>query len=353
MPATPGFISSMPKVELHVHLEGSIQPETLLRLADRHGIALPATDLEGLRDWYRFRDFPHFVEVYVAITKCVKTPDDLAEVVGEFVANQAAQNIVYTEATYTASTVETHCGIPFSDQWSAIEEARRTACERHGVGLNFILDIVRGDDPARAMQVLDWVTEKLGNGVCALGLAGFEDRGTSQYAEVFTEAMRRGVPVSAHAGETQGAWSIQEALDVTGANRIGHGVRCLEDPQLVDRLLEEGTVLEVCPTSNVALGVLRKTPGSPVGAPIQSIGDHPVNELIGRGLRVTVNSDDPPLFSTTLTEEFTRCCDAFSWEEGTLAELTRAAAQAAFLPHEEKAALQSRLAAGISVRAVE
>lgn len=324
MPVSAEWIRQLPKVELHVHVEGSIRPETVLRLAEKNGISLPATDVDGLRHWYEFRDFAHFVEVYIKVTECVRTVEDLEFVLREFIRGQAEQNIVYTEATYTASTVETRCGIPFAEQLGALQRARAWGKAELGVDVQFVLDIVRGDRPERAMQVMRWVADSLGQGVCALGIAGFESRGTIIYREVFAEAQRLGIPVTAHAGETEGAWSVAETLDITGAHRIGHGIRSIEDADLLQRLRDEKVVLEVCPTSNVCLGV------------VPLLSQHPLPKLIEAGVAVTVNSDDPPMFGTTLTDEWIRCAETFQWDEATILRLNETAIEAAFLDDEAK-----------------
>ncbi|MGE0000873.1 MAG: adenosine deaminase [Fimbriimonadaceae bacterium] len=327
------WIASLPKIELHVHIEGSIRPETVLRLAQKNGIRLPAQDLDGLREFYRFRDFPHFVEVYVAVTQCVKDEEDLYTVFTEFLQGQAAQNIVYTEATYTASTVESHCGIPWPRQLEAIKSAITDSGERLGL----VLDIVRGQSVEDAFRVLDWVQGALGGVVCALGLAGEERKGTSEYRPVFDEAHRAGVPVTVHAGETCGAESVAEVLDVCRPHRIGHGVRAIEDDSVVARLRDSGILLEVCPSSNVCLGV------------VPSLAEHPLPELRAADLRVTVNSDDPPMFGTTLTDELVRCSEAFGWSESTLLAMNADAARSAFLPERERETL---LAAVLSTQGV-
>jgi len=176
MVVTEESLRSMPKIELHVHFEGSIRPETVLELSRKNNVPLPASDLAGLKDWYRFRDFPHFVEVYIAITKCIQTADDLEFIAREFLQGQVDQNIRYSEVTFTVATIEKYCGIPVDDQMEAVNRAREWGRNELGVEMQFILDIVRGDAPERAMQVLEWVAAWHGRGVCALGIAGFEDR---------------------------------------------------------------------------------------------------------------------------------------------------------------------------------
>lgn len=333
MPGTD-FFRRIPKVELHVHLEGSIRPETVLQLAKRHGAELPATTVDGLREWYRFRDFPHFVEVYVAVSKCIKTADDLELIAREFLKGQAEQNILHSEVTFTASTIERFVGIPWKEQQEALLRAMRYGEEELGVTMGLILDIVRGCAPEVALEVAK--SSISSEGVIALGLAGEECRGTAQYAEAFAIARDVGFPIVPHAGETMGADSIWEVLEYTNPLRIGHGVRCLEDPSLVRELRDRQIPLEVCPGSNVALGVF------------PSLAEHPLPRLMDEGLYVTVNSDDPPMFDTSLTDEFERCSETFDFDEDVVWSLCLNAARASLLPDEKKAALIARMRSGFS-----
>jgi adenosine deaminase len=321
----------MPKVELHVHLEGSIRPETLLKLAKRHNASLPADDVFGLREWYRFRDFPHFVEVYVAISKCLRTPEDLELVAREFLEGQAEQNILHTEATFTASTIEKHVGIPVGDQMEALQSAMRYGRESLGVTMSLILDIVRGDPIERARQVAEWCLEYRDRGVCALGLAGEEHLGTKEYAPVFEFAKKEGLPVVTHAGETCGAEVVAECLIFAHACRIGHGVRCLEDAAVVNELRERQVPIEVCPSSNVCLGVF------------PSWEAHPLNRLLEEGLYVTLNSDDPPMFDTSLTDEYSRACATFGLNMDDCKTMVERAARASLLPETEKQTLIQKI----------
>jgi aminodeoxyfutalosine deaminase len=322
------FCKAMPKVELHVHVEGSIQPETLLKLAEKNSISLPATDVQGIRDWYAFRDFPHFIEVYVAVSKCIKTAHDLEFVIREFVDGQCEQNIIHTEATFSASTIERVVGIPWEQQEQALLKGIRYGEER-GVSVGFVLDIVRGDTLEGAMKVAEWATQS--EAVVALGLAGDERRGTKIYTPCFELAHSRNVPLVPHAGETMGAESIWETIEACQPLRIGHGVHCVEDAKLVALLRDRGTPLEVCPSSNVALGVYK------------SLDDHPLPQMLDEGLWVTINSDDPPMFGTTLGDEFLKCAQAFELNEDILWSLSLNAANAAILPKDRKRALIERM----------
>lgn len=316
----------MPKVELHVHLEGSIRPETLLELASEHDVALPANTLDELRNWYVFRDFPHFATIYWTLARCLKTPDAIEKVAREFLVGQAAQNIVHSEVTYTPLTQVRQVGIPFTDQLAALNRARAWGEAELGVSMGITLDIPReACDPDEALRCADWAIEGFGNGVTAFGLGGAEVGFPPELFEAaFDRAREAGVPSAPHAGETEGPSSIWGALDTLGALRIGHGVRCLEDPALVDELCARQTPLEVCPSSNVCLGV------------VPELHAHPLPRLLSEGLFVTLNSDDPPMFNTTLTNEWIRCVETFELDLETVRSLSVNAALAAFVPPERK-----------------
>lgn len=325
----------MPKVELHVHLEGSIRPETVLKLAQRHGVTLPADNLDGLKEWYTFRNFPHFVEIYVAVSKLIRTPEDIELIAREFLDGQAAQNIVHSEVTYTASTIEKHNHIPWPDQLAALQRAREYGRDELGVSMSLILDIVRGDPPERGVQVAEWCAGAKDNGVCALGIAGIEGVAScSTYSAAFRLAREAGLPIVPHAGETQGPSSIRDALEYTNPLRIGHGVRCFEDPAVARELRDRQIPLEVCPSSNVCLNVF------------PSLVEHSLPRLLDEGLLVTINSDDPPMFGTTLSDEFQRVSEAFDLNEDILWTLTLNAANASILVEGDKRQLISRLREG-------
>jgi adenosine deaminase len=328
------YIRAMPKVELHVHLEGAIQPETLLALAHRNGVALPADTVAGLRAWYTYSDFAHFVEIYLAISACIRTLDDIELIAREFLAGQAAQNICYCEVTYTPFTHYTFKRMPFRDQLAALNRARAWAAAELGITMNLVLDIPRSVSAEDGLVVADWAIEGMGDGVVALGLGGPEiGHPPEKFTAAFERARAAGLPGVPHAGETVGPASIWGALRALGATRIGHGVRCLDDPALVAELRDRQTPLEVCPTSNVCLGV----------AP--SIAEHPLPRLLAEGLYVTLNSDDPPMFNTSLTGEFLAVAHSYGWGADLLERLTLNAVRATLLPPGERAALESRFVA--------
>ncbi|RYG46674.1 adenosine deaminase [bacterium] len=324
------LVREMPKVELHVHLEGSIRPETVLELARRNGVSLPANTVDGLREWYTFRDFPHFVEVYVAVSKCIRTADDLELIAREFLKGQAEQNILHSEVTYTASTIEKYAGIPWADQRDALRRAVAFGEEELNVSCRFILDIVRQDSAERGEEIARWALDAP-DLVVALGLSGEERLGKAEdHGSAIRKAKEGGLAFVPHAGETVGPESIRDCLPF-GPARIGHGVRAVEDGKLVAELRDRGIPLEVCPTSNVRLGVF------------SSLEEHPFPRLLDEACVVTINSDDPPMFGTTLSEEFLRCAETFDLSPDILYTLTMNAVNASLLSPEEKNALRRRV----------
>ncbi len=328
------YIKAMPKVELHVHLEGATQPETLLKLAQRHQIALPADTAEGLREWFIFRDFRHFIEIYLKISECIRTPDDIELLTREFLQGQAGQRILHSEVTYTPYTHYVQKGLPFEDQLAAINRARAWAEAELGVTMGLIIDIARSITPEDGLVTAEWAIQHYENGVIALGLGGMENgHPPEKHAEAFRRAHEAGVTCILHAGEFAGAESIWGALNVGNSVRIGHGVRCLEDLALVAELRERQIPLEVCPSSNVRLGV------------VPSFAEHPLPRLIEEGLYVTLNSDDPPMFNTTLTDEYLLAVAHFGFDADTLEKLSLNALWAARLPEYVKASLSTRFRA--------
>ena len=330
------FIHRLPKVELHVHLEGSIQPATLLELARRNAVTLPADDEAGLQRWYRFTDFKHFIQVYLMISSCICTPEDIELIARDFLRGQAAQNIVYSEITFTPYThFSTNRRIPFDEQLDALTRAREWAARELNVNCGWVFDLARNVRPVEHSQtVAEWAVQGKPHGVIGFGLGGIEAGNPPEwFAEAFAYARAHGLAAVPHAGEIAGAESIRGAVEILGAQRIGHGVRCLEDAALVELLREQQIPLEVCPTSNVCLGV----------AP--SFAEHPLPRLIKAGLYVTLNSDDPPMFNTTLSDEYAKAAAAFGWNEAMLRKLALNAVNASLLSAAEKEMLASKVMA--------
>jgi aminodeoxyfutalosine deaminase len=324
------FIRQMPKVELHIHLEGSIQPATVLTLAERNRVALPANDLEGLRAFYHFTDFDHFIQVYFAVSSCLKTVSDFDLIAYELGSAMARQRILYAEVTFTPYTNVANTGLAFDKIMDGLNEGRLRAQAEFGVEMRWILDIVR-DQPDTRHQVAEWAVSAQDRGVVGLGLGGTErDHPPEWFADAFTVAREAGLHSVPHAGEVAGPASVWNALQMLGAERLGHGVRSVEDPNLVAYLRQHQIPLEVCPTSNVRLGVYT------------SYADHPLRQLHEEGLYVTINSDDPPMFNTDLVGEYLVLADQMGFSAQELEQLSLNALQASFLPQEQKAAMNQR-----------
>lgn len=319
------FLLHLPKVELHVHLEGSMRPAVLLELARRNGIELPASDEAGLKRWFRFTNFEHFVQVYLACSRALRRPEDFQLLTLDFLADQAYQNVAYTEAHFTISTHLAN-GANGDEILAAMAEAIAEGERRYGVGLRLIPDIVRNVGVPPADRTLEWALAGRERGiVVALGLSGSENRfPTEPFREHFAAAKREGLHRVAHAGEHAGPESIRSVLAVCGAERIGHGVRSIEDPSLMEELRVTQTPLEVCPTSNVCLGVAPDYAG------------HAFDQLYRAGLALSINSDDPSFFNTNLTLEYLRLHQAFGYSPAELAGLSLAALRQSFLPQARK-----------------
>jgi adenosine deaminase len=335
MDSTENFIRDMPKVELHVHLEGSVRPETFLTLAKHHHIPLPADTIEGLRQWYVFRDFDHFIEIYMAISNCLRTPEDIETLTREFLVGQASQNVAYSEVTFTPFNQLLNCGLGIHEQLDAANRARAWGEKELGIRMGLIVDIPRERSVEAGILIAQFVIDRYRDGIVALGLGGPElGNPASKFHEAFDMVHSAGIPCVVHAGETDGPASIWNAIEIAKPRRIGHGVRCIEDPNLMVRLKETQLPLEVCPSSNVCLKVY------------PSLEQHSLPRLLDYGLNVTLNSDDPPMFNTTLTEEYSKCCEKFGWDRPFMERLVLNALDVSLLPEAEKAALREEVLAG-------
>lgn len=338
-PALEAFIQALPKVELHVHLEGSILPELALRLARRRNVVLPGAERgeQGLREAYRFTSFRDFLNVYIALSSTLQQAEDFADAVFGVGEVLAAQQVRRAELTFTPMTHVAR-GVDPDAMLDGLARGRRRAREELGIDLVWVFDVVRSL-PDQAEQTLALALRARDHGVIALGVGGPEGPAWSvaPLASMFERGKAEGLASVPHAGEQWGAPSLRETLDLLAPDRIGHGVRCLEDPEIVAELRDRNIPLEVCPSSNVALGV------SP------SFAEHPLPRLLQAGLAVSLGSDDPPLFGTTLTEEYRRCAATFGWGREELLALAQAAVEHSFMSDEAKRSLcaeQARIAAG-------
>ncbi|HEY9694283.1 MAG TPA: adenosine deaminase [Oculatellaceae cyanobacterium] len=321
-------LQAMPKVEIHVHLEGATDAETVYQMAKKNQVNLPASSLEEWKSFYNFRDFPHFAEVYGTACKCMQTPEDYAFIAEQFLKNQAEQNIYYSEAYFSPSLH--YNKLPDEEIMDALAAGVAAGKAKYGSKVKFMADI------SRQISHLQWHTLEFAlqgkeKGLfIGLGIGGLETGYPPEnYIQVFTKARQQGLRIVAHAGETEGADSIWGAIRSLNTERIGHGVRCLEDPLLVEELRISQIPLEVSPQSNYCIGIVKRDQ------------PHPIRQMFDAGLYCTLNSDDPPMFSTNLNNEYITLAEqGFSWEE--LWKLNINTLEATFLSEQEKAAYRTQ-----------
>ena len=309
-------LRDLPKAHLHLHLEAAMRPATLAELGEQHGVHVP--DMGG------FSSFADFLKLYEAATEVLVGEDDLRRLVREMAEDAAADGAVW---------VEYHVYPPlWFGRFGTVEEAldltlalAREATEATGVGLGAIVAIDRTQPVDVGMRTAELAAARAGQGVVALGLANDETgRPPDPFAPAFDLAREAGLLCVPHAGELGGPDSVRAALDLLHADRLGHGVRSLEDPDLVRRLADEGVVCDVCPTSNVVLGLF------------PSVEEHGIRRLVEAGVRVTINTDDPLLFGPGLLEEYEGVQRAFGWDDATMAGIARTSVEASGAPDDLK-----------------
>jgi aminodeoxyfutalosine deaminase len=277
-----------PKIELHVHLEGTVRPDTLRAIAKRNDYALP----DDLESHYRFRDFAHFIEVWILTTNALQTAADFRQVVVDYAAEAASHGAVYLEAIFSPAERVVR-GVAWDEIFSGYCDGAQEARELHDVEVRLTPDIFRGATPEQAEQVVRYSAKYGERGVVAVGLGGLEaEYPPEPYEPAFTLAASLGLGSVPHAGEAAGPDSVRGALDELSADRIRHGFRSVEDAGLVAELAGRGTVLDVCPLSNIRTGV------------VHSLGEHPLPQLVAAGVRCSISTDDPAMFDTDLTRDY-------------------------------------------------
>jgi adenosine deaminase len=320
-------LTALPKTDLHVHLEGSMRASTVDELAARHGVELP----EGLREGrYEFRDFRHFIDEWVAGLQCLRRPADFRRIAYEFCEDEAAQGVRYAEVSFSLPEHGSRLG-DWDGPVLAVLEGFAEGESAFGICCRPYVDVVRGLPMELSRLAMEAAVRHRDDGVIGIGLGGEERFPPEDYTEIFRRARASGLHALPHAGETGGPESIRGALDALAADRIGHGIRCLEDPALVDELRLRAVPLEVCPTSNVMTRV------------VGTIGEHPLPRLIEAGLTVTLNSDDPSMFSSPLSGEYELARNVFGLSDPALAELARAGVRSSFADEKTRAAIESEI----------
>ena len=320
----------MKKIELHLHLEGGAPPAFIQGLARQKNI-----DISGIFNpdgSYRFTDFWNFLKVYEAACTTLQTPEDFHRLTLAVLEESAASGVIYTETFLSPD----FCGGRDIGAWReylhAIQEAADQAQAQMGITLRGIVTCIRHFGPQKARETARCAAETAGDFIVGFGIAGDESVGAPKdFAWSFDAAREAGLRITAHAGEWGGPQSVRDAIHDLRAERIGHGVRAIEDLALVDEIAERGIVLEICPGSNVALGLY------------PDFRAHPIGQMYDRGVKVTISTDDPPFFHTTMAREYDQLNRAFDWDDGVFAQIARTSLDAAFCDADTKARILKTL----------
>ncbi len=320
-PSLAEFVAGLPKAELHVHHVGSASPRIVAELASRHPDGPVPADPAALAEFFEFRDFAHFIELYLAVVDLIRTPEDIHTLTYEVAREMATeQHLRYAELTCTPYTSVLR-GIPIEAYTEALEDARRAAERDFGIVLRWIYDIPGESGLPAADATLDYALKQAPDALVGFGLGGPEiGVPRPQFERHFTAARAVGLHAVPHAGESTGPRTVWDAVQILGAERIGHGCSAVEDPLLLQHLAEYEIALEVCPSSNVATKV------------VEDLNEHPLRAFVAAGVAVTINSDDPPMFGTTLNREYEIAASLLHLDRSGLAELARAAVRSSFAP---------------------
>lgn len=322
--------TTLPKLELHLHLEGAAPPGFIRGLAQRKGVGL--SDIFDAAGAYKYTGFADFLCVYEAACTVLTTPQDFHDLTLAVLEQSAAHGVIYSEAFLSPD----FCGggdlAAWRDYLAAIATAAATAEAQMGITMRGCITCIRHFGPDKARTIARCAQETAGDFITGFGIAGDENAGElADFTYSFDAAREAGLGLTAHAGEWRGPSELRAALEHLRVSRIGHGVRAIDDPALVDHLARTGTVLEICPGSNVALGVY------------PDLRAHPIEKLRSAGVAVTVSTDDPPFFHTDMSAEYAGLHRAFGWEQPEFDTLAQTALSAAFCDSSTRARLAKRL----------
>jgi adenosine deaminase len=324
------LIRRLPKAEMHIHLEGSFEPELMFALADRNRVALPYKTVDEVRRAYQFTDLQSFLNIYYAAARALLEEQDFYDLTWAYLQRAHAQNVRHVEPFFDPQT-HTARGVAFETVLAGITRALADGQRQLGISSRLIMCFLRDLPVDTAMRTLEQALP-FRDGIVGVGLDSAEaGHPPADFAAVFARARREGLRVVAHAGEEGPPEYIWQALEALQVSRIDHGVRCLEDPRLVDRLVADRVPLTVCPLSNVKLRV------------VETIAEHPVKRMLDRGLCVTLNSDDPAYFGGYILDNYLAVARTFALSPAELATVARNAIQATFLDGAGQRALLGEL----------
>ncbi|EQB19283.1 adenosine deaminase [Novosphingobium lindaniclasticum] len=315
------FITGLPKAELHLHIEGSLEPELMFALAERNGVSIPFASVEEVRAAYDFSNLQDFLDIYYAGANVLLTRQDFHDLASAYFARAAADGVVHAELMFDPQT-HTDRGVPFSEVIEGLLCAMEAARAEHGISSSLILSFLRHLSEEAAFATLAEAEPWLDR-IEAVGLDSSEvGHPPEKFARVFAAARDKGLRITAHAGEEGPPEYVHQALDLLGVHRIDHGNRALEDPALIERLVREGMTLTVCPLSNHKLCV------------VDDLADHPIDAMLAHGLKATVNSDDPAYFGGYVADNYRAIAMARRLDRDALATLARNSFTGSFLPDE-------------------
>jgi aminodeoxyfutalosine deaminase len=322
VPSEPSqFVLTLPKAELHLHLEGSIEPATLLELRQRH--SMDGASLAEVEQLYTYKDFPGFLTAFKEVTGHLQTPEDYELITYRLIESLKAQNVLHAEV-FVSVGVCLWRNQDFPAIFEGLERGRVRGEKDFGISLLWIFDAVRQFGADKAQSVLDLAIQFRDRNVIAFGIGGDERGGPAEwFAGVYSRAAEHGLHLTAHAGENAGPDSVWGALNLK-AERIGHGFTAGQDSELIEELAERQVPIEICVTSNLRTGCCAE------------LAQHPVRRYFDQGLMITLNSDDPAMFQTSLVSEYQFVQDAFGFNDEHLRELARNSFEASFLPAEKK-----------------
>ncbi|MET9917050.1 adenosine deaminase [Streptomyces sp. NPDC059605] len=313
----------LPKAELHLHIEGTLEPELAFALAERNGVRLPYAGTEELRTAYRFEDLQSFLDLYYALMAVLRTEEDFEQLADAYLARAAAQGVRHAEIFFDPQA-HTARGVPIGTVVEGLGRALDRSEEKHGISTQLIMCFLRDESAESALETLEAAKPHL-HRISAVGLDSAEvGHPPAKFREVYEAAAALGLRRVAHAGEEGPPAYIREALDVLGVERIDHGLRCMEDPELVERLVADRVPLTLCPLSNVRLRA------------IDTLEEHPLRDMLAAGLLCTVNSDDPAYFGGYVGDTFHAVHEALGLDREQLRTLARNSFEAAFLDHDEE-----------------
>ncbi|HLZ50728.1 MAG TPA: adenosine deaminase [Candidatus Acidoferrum sp.] len=329
----PARIASLPKAELHLHLEGSIQPATVCALTARHSIILTEDEVRGR---YSYRDFAGFIAAFKWVTSFLREPHDYGLIARDLCEHLLTQGVVYAEITLSVGVMLLRGQQP-EKNFEAILRAAEPF-EKQGLRLNWIFDAARQFGPEAALEVVKAAKRCATNSIVAFGIGGDElSIATEEFRSVYHEAANLGLHLLMHAGEVGGPEKIREAVEILGVERIGHGIAAALDPALMDLLVDRRIPLEICPQSNIRTGALAKQ----LRKDDAQIREHPLPQLWRHGIPIALSTDDPAMFHTTLLQEYENAAQ-MGLSETELAQMAEASFQYAFLSEDDKLALRER-----------